>query len=136
MRPGGGFSGSIVAAVVLPIFFFWLVTFVRGIRDSFRGLRQHGTYKGSGFSLGNIDWGDLAAGDRAADLAAVWWLLPAHSSRVAAMARCASVSAHTWERARGWALLLAVILLDTVGASDARMATMARRTLEWLSVGP
>jgi uncharacterized protein len=50
---------AIVAAVVGPLFFFWLVSFVRGIRDS---ARRHGTYSGGGFSLGNVDWGDLAIG--------------------------------------------------------------------------
>jgi aminoglycoside phosphotransferase (APT) family kinase protein len=83
-----------------------------------------------------IDWGDIAAGDRAADLAAIWMLLPEPEARRAAMAHCDSVSPHTWDRARGWALLFAVILLDAGCSGDARMGTIARRTLERLLTGP
>jgi aminoglycoside phosphotransferase (APT) family kinase protein len=83
-----------------------------------------------------IDWGDMSAGDRATDLAALWLLLPEPEAREYAMANCASVSPHTWDRARGWALLLAVILLDAGHGGDARMGTIARRTLERLLIGP
>jgi aminoglycoside phosphotransferase (APT) family kinase protein len=83
-----------------------------------------------------IDWGDISAGDRASDLAAVWLLLPDRATRESAMATCAAVSPHTWDRARGWALLFAVILLDAGCSGDARMGTIARRTLERLLTGP
>jgi aminoglycoside phosphotransferase (APT) family kinase protein len=85
-----------------------------------------------------IDWGDIARGDRATDLAAIWTLLPDTQSRRRAMASCRSVSLHAWQRARGWALLLAVILLDaSLDASvDACMMTMAQRTLERLLEDP
>ena len=33
-----------------------------------------------------IDWGDMASGDRATDLAAIWMLLPSRESRERAMA--------------------------------------------------
>jgi aminoglycoside phosphotransferase (APT) family kinase protein len=83
-----------------------------------------------------IDWGDVAAGDRATDLAAIWMLLPEPAAREAAMSQCDSVSRHTWDRARGWALLFALILLDAGRAGDARMGNIARRTLERLITGP
>jgi aminoglycoside phosphotransferase (APT) family kinase protein len=83
-----------------------------------------------------IDWGDIAAGDRATDLAGIWMLLPERAAREAAMAQCDSVSPHTWDRARGWALLFAVILLDAGCGGDARMGAIAHRTLERLLTGP
>ena len=89
-----------------------------------------------------IDWGDMAAGDRACDLAAIWLLLPDLGAREAAMSQCAAVSAHTWDRARGWALLIAVILLDAGRGLDAgqrgdvRMARIGAQALERLLTRP
>jgi aminoglycoside phosphotransferase (APT) family kinase protein len=83
-----------------------------------------------------IDWGDIARGDRAVDLAAIWTLLPDRESRQRAMSCCRSVSLHTWQRARGWAVLLAVILLDASLGEDSRMAAIAQSTLERLLEGP
>ena len=85
---------------------------------------------------GVIDWGDLARGDRAVDLAAVWLLLPDLESRKRAVAECGSVSEATWCRARGWALLFAVILLSSGLVDDARMAAIGERTLYRLWEGP
>jgi aminoglycoside phosphotransferase (APT) family kinase protein len=85
---------------------------------------------------GVIDWGDLARGDRASDLAAVWMLLPQLESRERAMAACRSVSDATWCRARGWALLLAVILLSSGVIDDPRMVAIAARTISRLWEGP
>lgn len=89
-----------------------------------------------GCLTGVIDWGDLARGDRACDLAAVWMLLPQAESRERAMAACRSVSDATWRRARGWALLFAVILLSAGLVDDARMVVIAERTIARLSAGP
>jgi aminoglycoside phosphotransferase (APT) family kinase protein len=83
-----------------------------------------------------IDWGDISTGDRACDLAAIWLLLPEQESRELAMAHCHCVSPHTWDRARGWALLFAVILLDAGYAGDLRMRTIAKRALQRLLTGP
>jgi aminoglycoside phosphotransferase (APT) family kinase protein len=90
----------------------------------------------SGRLTGIIDWGDMARGDRASDLAAVWMLLPQLESRRRAMAGCRSVSAATWRRARGWALLYSVILLSSGLVDDARMVAIAERTLSRLWEGP
>jgi aminoglycoside phosphotransferase (APT) family kinase protein len=84
---------------------------------------------------GVIDWGDMAQGDRATDLAAVWMLLPQPESRRRAMAACRSVSQATWIRAKGWALLFAVILLNAGLADDARMTAIAERTIKRLIDG-
>jgi len=89
-----------------------------------------------GCLTGVIDWGDLACGDRACDLAAVWMLLPQLESRKRAIAACPSVSEATWRRARGWALLFAVILLSSGLIDDARMVAIAERTIARLWEGP
>jgi aminoglycoside phosphotransferase (APT) family kinase protein len=85
---------------------------------------------------GVIDWGDLARGDRASDLAAIWMVLPQLESRKRAMMACRSVSDATWRRARGWALLFAVILLSSGLVDDARMVAIAERTINRLREGP
>lgn len=90
----------------------------------------------NGRLTGVIDWGDMARGDRACDLAAVWMLLPQLESRRRAIAACPSVSDATWRRARGWALLLAVILLSSGLVDDARMVAIAERTIARLWEGP
>jgi aminoglycoside phosphotransferase (APT) family kinase protein len=83
-----------------------------------------------------IDWGDISVGDRACDLAAIWLLLPEPAARELAMTTCSSVSPQTWDRARGWALLFAVILLEAGCCGDPRMGIIARRTLQRLLAGP
>ena len=75
-----------------------------------------------------IDWGDLARGDRASDLAAVWMVLPSAAARRRAMAACGDVSEASWRRARGWAVLYGVMLLDAGLTDDPRMAAIARAT--------
>lgn len=83
-----------------------------------------------------IDWGDMAQGDRASDLAAVWMLLPAPRARARAMAALPEVTAATWRRARGWAALYGLMLLDAGLADDPRMAAIGAWTLERLCEGP
>jgi aminoglycoside phosphotransferase (APT) family kinase protein len=62
---------------------------------------------------GVIDWGDLAAGDRATDLAALWCLFPDRQLRQQAIDVYGGVSAATLARAKGWATLFGVVLLDS-----------------------
>lgn len=83
-----------------------------------------------------IDWGDMAQGDRASDLSAIWMLLPERESRTRAMAACGEVSADTWRRARGWAVLYGVMLMETGLTDDPRMGTIAERTFARLIEGP
>lgn len=82
-----------------------------------------------------IDWGDMAQGDRASDLAAVWMLLPDRTARDEAMALC-DASEATWARARGWAVWYGAILLSTGLANDPRMTTIAERIFTRLGEGP
>ena len=85
---------------------------------------------------GVIDWGDMASGDQAADLAAIWMLLPQRQARERAMAAMSSVSAATWCRARGWAVFYATVLLHAGLTDDSRMAAIATHTLQRLIEGP
>ncbi|HZZ87637.1 MAG TPA: aminoglycoside phosphotransferase family protein [Caulobacteraceae bacterium] len=80
-----------------------------------------------------IDWGDMAGGDPACDLAAVWMLLPDYAARRAAIDAYGASEA-TWTRARGWAALMAVMLLPI--ADNPRMPAMAARIVERLAEGP
>ena len=82
---------------------------------------------------GVIDWGDMAVGDRATDLAATWMLLPRKESRETVLRICKSVSDHTWCRARGWALLLSLVVLES---ADPVHADAAELTLSRLTDGP
>lgn len=85
---------------------------------------------------GVLDWGDMAAGDRATDLAAIWGLLPSRESRAQAMRACGDVSDATWKRARGWAYAFGMMLLDSGLADHPRHAAMGRSTLLRLAEGP
>jgi aminoglycoside phosphotransferase (APT) family kinase protein len=80
-----------------------------------------------------IDWGDMAAGDAACDLAAVWMLLPHAEARRRAMAAYGASEA-TWARARGWAALMSVMLLSI--ADNPRMPAMGRAFVARLEEGP
>lgn len=80
-----------------------------------------------------IDWGDVAQGDRATDLAAIWAFLPTASARRAAIATLSRVSEATWRRARGWAVFFGVTLLDTGLVSDACQAAGGRAMLTRLA---
>lgn len=80
-----------------------------------------------------IDWGDMAAGDPACDLAAIWMLLPQREARRAAVAAYPASEA-TWARGRGWAALMAVMLLSIT--DNPRMPAMGARIVERLAVGP
>ncbi|WP_115788670.1 aminoglycoside phosphotransferase family protein [Arthrobacter silvisoli] len=57
-----------------------------------------------------IDFGDLGAGDPAVDLA-VAWLMFDDAGRQRFMAACGAARAE-WERAKGWALVLATAMLS------------------------
>ena len=77
-----------------------------------------------------IDFGDICAGDPATDLAIAWMVLPPgdhRTFRASAGARHAIDDA-TWQRARAWALALAVAFL--AGSDDHPViASIGRRTL-------
>lgn len=82
-----------------------------------------------GTITGVIDWGDMTSGDPAIDLACLWMLLPDEPAREAAMQAYASGDRALWIRARGWAVLFGVMLLDTGRAGNARNAAMGEQIM-------
>jgi hypothetical protein len=65
-----------------------------------------------GQNTGVIDWGDISSGDRATDLASVWMLFSERRARERALIDYGA-DADTVLRAKGWAVLFSVMLLDT-----------------------
>jgi aminoglycoside phosphotransferase (APT) family kinase protein len=82
-----------------------------------------------------IDFGDVCAGDPASDLAAAWMLLPADA--MPAFARSyGGIDAHLETRARGWTVLLGLMLL-AIGLDDRpTYAPIGRRALARAIAGP
>ncbi|WP_407342711.1 hypothetical protein [Pengzhenrongella phosphoraccumulans] len=60
-----------------------------------------------------LDFGDITAGDPATDLATAWMTFDASGRRrfQDQVTRLCGTDHDTWQRARGWALVLAVALL-------------------------
>jgi aminoglycoside phosphotransferase (APT) family kinase protein len=79
---------------------------------------------------GVVDFGDICAGDPATDLAVAWMVLPAadHQAFRHAAGAWPPVDDATWQRARAWALALAVAYLAESDDNPA-MASIGRRTL-------
>lgn len=95
-------------------------------------LVQHGRLSGI------IDWGDVTAGDVATDLASIWMLFGEAAARRLALAyynrQCQGMDAARWRRARGWAVLFGVTLLETGLMDHPRHAAMGRAILQRLTV--
>jgi aminoglycoside phosphotransferase (APT) family kinase protein len=80
-----------------------------------------------------LDWGDVTAGDAAADLAALWWLfdLDVHGDFWSAYGQ---VSPAMWHRARAWAALFGLSFLSfslpgSPATPDTRAHELGRRQL-------
>ncbi len=82
---------------------------------------------------GVIDWGDLAAGDRATDLAALWCLLPEQHLRQQAIDAYGEVSEATVSRAKGWAILFGVVLLDSGLVDHSQHAAIGQKILQYVA---
>lgn len=76
-----------------------------------------------------IDWGDMASGDRATDLASIWMLLGEKEARAMALKAVGPLSEATRVRAIGWAISFGVLLLDSGLIDNERHARMGERTL-------
>jgi aminoglycoside phosphotransferase (APT) family kinase protein len=82
-----------------------------------------------GVITGIIDWSDITSGDCATDLASIWMLFPEPHARQDALAAYANLSEATLQRAKGWAVLFGVILLDTGLHDNPRNAVIGERIL-------
>jgi len=81
---------------------------------------------------GVLDFGDLAAGDPATDVAVAWMLLRGTARSAFRDLTCGAegwLDEDTWTRARAWALALGVAFLAHAGA-DAPFATLAAATID------
>ena len=76
-----------------------------------------------------LDWGDMTAGDPAADLAAAWLLFPV-TAHTAIWSAYGPITARTMARAQGWAVFFGTALLDSGRAGDPALATIGRVALE------
>lgn len=82
-----------------------------------------------------VDWGDVAAGDPAADLATAWWSLPvaAHDTFRTAYG---GIDDASWRRGMGWAAAIAIYLLkEGPVVNDPALVAMGRRTVARLRTG-
>ena len=81
---------------------------------------------------GVIDFGDITAGDPAADLSVAWMLLPVaqHGAFRAAYTAAGQHAApgSLWDRARGWALVLGLVFL-THSDDNPELLAVGQRTL-------
>lgn len=78
---------------------------------------------------GIIDWGDITSGDRATDLASLWMLFSGPTARLWAIAEYGPISEATVQRAKGWAILFGVVLLDTGLMDNPRHAAIGEKIL-------
>ena len=88
-----------------------------------------------GLFSGIIDWGDIATGDRATDLAAIWMLFEDPQARRLAFSAYGTVSHNTYMRAKGWAIGFGVTLLDAGLEDDPRHAAIGEQTLRRVAAG-
>jgi aminoglycoside phosphotransferase (APT) family kinase protein len=78
---------------------------------------------------GIIDWGDITSGDCATDLAAIWMLFADAHTRQQALDAYGLCSEATLQRAKGWAVLFGVMLLETGLADNPRNARIGQQIL-------
>jgi aminoglycoside phosphotransferase (APT) family kinase protein len=83
-----------------------------------------------------IDWGDITSGDRATDLASIWMLFDDRRARHHALTAYGELSHATLQRAKGWAVLFGVVLLDTGLNDNRRHAVIGERVLRRVAEAP
>lgn len=75
-----------------------------------------------------LDFTDVGIGDPACDLVIVWSLLNANSRKIF-RENLENIDDDTWERGRGWALSIALIMLPYYKHTNPVLATLARRMI-------
>lgn len=79
-----------------------------------------------------IDWGDIASGDPATDLASLWVLLERKEERAAFVEEYGPISDETILRAKGWAFTFAVMMIDAGMVDNPQFARLGERMLQSL----
>jgi aminoglycoside phosphotransferase (APT) family kinase protein len=80
-----------------------------------------------------IDFSDVGLGDPACDLVIAWSLLKPHSRRIF-REHLENIDDNTWERGRGWALSIALIMLPYYKHSNPILASLAKQMIENVSL--
>ena len=83
----------------------------------------------NGAISGIIDWGDITSGDAATDLACIWMLFAERSCRQRALQAYGAISEAMLRRARGWAVLFGVVLLETGLTDHPQHMAIGQKTL-------
>lgn len=76
-----------------------------------------------------IDFSDVGIGDPACDLIIAWSLLKPRSRKVF-REHLEDIDTNTWERGKGWALSIALIMLPYYKHSNPVLAALARRMID------
>src|SRR5690606_30209862 len=83
-----------------------------------------------GALAGVLDWGDMARGDRATDLAAPWMLLESADARLECLRELDALGGATLARARGWAVYFGSVFLDAGLAGEPRYVALGAAILQ------
>ena len=83
----------------------------------------------AGVISGVVDWGDITSGDCATDLASLWMLFADPEARKNALESYGVISEPTIQRAKAWAVLFGVILLETGLNDNPRNAVLGEKIL-------
>lgn len=86
----------------------------------------------NGVITGIIDWGDITSGDIATDLAGIWMIFSERNAREQVITEYGNISEATLLRAKGWAIVFGVLLLDTGLIDNPRNAMMGERVFRHL----
>ena len=76
-----------------------------------------------------IDFSDVGIGDPACDLVIAWSLLNSHSRNIF-REHLENIDNDTWQRGRGWALSIALIMLPYYKNTNPVLATLARQMIK------
>lgn len=79
-----------------------------------------------------IDFADLGLGDPACDLIIAWSLLNSES-RTLFRQHLVNIDEHTWQRGKGWALSIALIILPYYKNTNSVLTSIAKRIIAELS---
>jgi aminoglycoside phosphotransferase (APT) family kinase protein len=88
-----------------------------------------------GIIAGIIDWGDMTSGDPATDLASSWMLFDDPEAQREVLSEYGDVPEPTLQRAKGWAVLFGVLLLETGLNDNPRHASLGESILHRVSLG-
>ena len=86
----------------------------------------------NGVIRGVIDWDDITQVNIATDLAAIWMLFSEANARKQLITEYGKIFKATLQRAKGWAIIFGVILLDTGLVDNPRNAAIGKRIFHHL----